>query len=63
MYRTEASSAAFTGPVTKTTDGIGLKLLPTHVDIADIRRKYHTEAVEQKVERHIGQSKTGRRHD
>jgi hypothetical protein len=43
-------------------DKIGLELPPTHVDIADIGRKYHTEAEEQKAERQMGRSKTRRRH-
>ena len=46
-------------------DEMGLKLPPTHVDIADIRRKFHAaEAEELKPERRkgAGQSKPGRRH-
>jgi len=34
--------------VSDTMDDMGLKLPPTHVDIADIRRKYHAAVVEEK---------------
>ena len=30
-------------------DDLGLKLPPTHIDIADIRRKYHAAARERKI--------------
>ncbi len=44
--------------VTETLDGLGLKLPPTHVDIADIRARYHAaEAEERKAVRR----KSGRR--
>ncbi len=44
--------------VTKTLDELGLKLPPTHVDIADIRARYHAaEEAEQKA----GRRKSGRR--
>jgi hypothetical protein len=43
-------------------DKIGLGLPPTHVDIADNRRKYHTDAEEQKAERQTGRSKTRQRY-
>ncbi len=34
--------------ISDTMDDMGLKLPPTHVDIADIRRKYHAAEVEEK---------------
>lgn len=34
--------------IADTMDEMGLKLPPTHVDIADIRRKYHAAEREQK---------------
>ena len=51
--------------VANTMDDIGLKLPPTDVNLADIRREFHpAEAEEQKPERRewAGQSKFGRRH-
>jgi PPK2 family polyphosphate:nucleotide phosphotransferase len=39
--------------IADTMDEIGLKLPPTGVDIAEIRRKYHTAESEQKVGGHI----------
>jgi len=35
--------------IADTMDDMGLKLPPTHVDIADIRRKYHAAARERKI--------------
>jgi PPK2 family polyphosphate:nucleotide phosphotransferase len=34
--------------ISDTMDDLGLKLPPTHVDVADIRRKYHAAVVEEK---------------
>ena len=51
--------------IADTMDEMGLKVPPTHVDIADIRKKFHAaEAKEQKPARRkgAGQSKSGRRH-
>ena len=51
--------------ITETMEDMGLKLPPTHVNIADIRRKYHAaEAEEQKAGRvkGVGRAKVGRRH-
>ena len=39
--------------IADTMDEMGLKLPPTGVDIAEIRRKYHTAESEQKVGGHI----------
>ena len=36
--------------IADTMDDMGLKLPPTHVDIADIRRKYHAAARERKID-------------
>jgi polyphosphate kinase 2 (PPK2 family) len=44
--------------VADTMDEMGLKLPPTHVDIEDIRRKYHTATLEQQK---AGRSKRARR--
>src|SRR5215831_12974719 len=38
--------------IADTMDDMGLKLPPTHVDIADIRRKYHAAARERKIGDH-----------
>jgi PPK2 family polyphosphate:nucleotide phosphotransferase len=35
--------------IADTMDAMGLKLPPTHVDIADIRRKYHSAKIEQQA--------------
>jgi polyphosphate kinase 2 (PPK2 family) len=44
--------------VTETLKGMGLKLPPTNVDIADIRRKYHAaELGEQMVGHHKGRNR------
>ncbi len=51
--------------ITETMDEMGLQLPPAHVDIADIRRKYHAdEMAERKAERRegTGRSKSGRHH-
>ena len=34
--------------IADTMDEMGLKLPPTHVDIADIRRKFHVAEAEEK---------------
>ena len=34
--------------IADTMDGMGLKLPPTHVDIADIRRKFRAAEAEEK---------------
>ena len=49
--------------ISDTMDEMGLKLPPTHVDIADIRRKYHSAKIEQTTERGkpLGHTKSGRR--
>jgi hypothetical protein len=38
--------------IADTMDDMGLKLPPTRVDIADIRRKYHAAARERKIGDH-----------
>ena len=43
------SHAAVSQIIADTMDDMGLKLPPTHVDIADIRRKYHAAAREPKI--------------
>jgi hypothetical protein len=56
---------AISAIIADTMDEMGLKLPPTHVNLADIRRKFHAaETEEQKAERRktTGQSKPGRRH-
>jgi hypothetical protein len=47
--------------IADTMDEMGLKLPPTHVDIADIRRKYHAaERKEQNVEGKSASNKSAR---
>ena len=51
--------------ITETMDGLGLKLPPTHVDLADIRRRYHAAEVAAAKAGHakrVKRGKTGRRH-
>ena len=51
--------------ITRTIEDMGLELPPTHVDIADIRRRYHAaEVAEQAAEDHnsAGKRKTDRHH-
>jgi hypothetical protein len=51
--------------VANTLEEMGLKLPPTDVNLADIRREFHpAEAEKHKAERRkwAGQSKPGRRH-
>ena len=49
--------------IADTMDEMGLKLPPTHVDIADIRRKYHSAKIDQQATQRVGlvgQTKSGR---
>ena len=46
--------------IAETMDGLGLKLPPTHVDIADIRRKYHAAELAARKAKHGKQAKAGK---
>jgi len=46
--------------IADTLDGTGLKLPPTHVDIAAIRRKYHAAVIEQERQNRRGSTGTPR---